>query len=415
MLRIKTAKILLRKLGANRAVLALSFARMADAIGNSILFIIIPLYVAKLPDVYFNLPLTVLVGILISAYGLILALFQPLMGALSDKLGKRKLLIQIGLALVSFSTFSFILAENFAELLILRILQGIAVAITIPAAMSLMTLITKKETRGGSMGIYSTFRMIGFAAGPLIGGYLQTRFGFNSAFIAGSVFILIAILLIQLWVKEVETSAKERKKIKMKFIDLSLLTPGIVSAALATFLMSSAFSIVVTLENEFNAKLNMNAFGFATAFSALVFSRLIFQIPLGHYSDKIGRKPLILFGLIIMAPATIFLGEVTTILQLIILRLVQGFAAAAIAAPAFAVAADLSHSGGEGRQMSLVTAAFGFGLAIGPLIAGFLSIFFFELPFITVGALILIGAWIVYLYLPETVKRPKVKYIGKNN
>ena len=410
----KAAKDYLKKIGANRAVLALSIARLADAMGNSILFIIIPLYVAKLPDVYLQLPLPILVGILISAYGLISALVQPVMGALSDKLGRRKPLIQTGLVLISVSTLGFILAENFIDLLLLRILQGIAVAITIPAVMSLMALITKQESRGGSMGIYSTLRMIGFASGPLVGGYLQTQYGFNSAFIAGSGFIFIAMLLVQIWVKEVATPPdKHKKKMKIKIIDTSLFTPGLVSAALSTFLMASAFSIVTTLENEFNAKLNIDAFGFASAFSALIFSRLIFQVPLGHFSDKIGRKPLILLGLIIMAPSTFLLGEVVSISQLVILRLVQGFAAAAIAAPAFAVAADLSRSGGEGRQMSLVTTGFGLGLATGPLIAGFLSVFFFELPFITVGVMTLIGAWIVYRYLPETIEGAKVILLGK--
>ena len=43
-----------KSIGASRAVLALSIARMADAMGNSILFIIIPLYVAKLPAIFFK-------------------------------------------------------------------------------------------------------------------------------------------------------------------------------------------------------------------------------------------------------------------------------------------------------------------------------------------------------------------------
>jgi len=57
--------------GANRTVLALSIARLGDAVGNSILFIIIPLYVAKIPDPRFPIPETVLVGLLISLYGLV--------------------------------------------------------------------------------------------------------------------------------------------------------------------------------------------------------------------------------------------------------------------------------------------------------------------------------------------------------
>ena len=54
------------RIGVNRVVLALSTARLADALGNSILFVVIPLYVAKLPSKVFSFPEPVLVGLLIA-------------------------------------------------------------------------------------------------------------------------------------------------------------------------------------------------------------------------------------------------------------------------------------------------------------------------------------------------------------
>ena len=74
-------------------------------------------------------------------------------------------------------------------------------------------------------------------------------------------------------------------------------------------------------------------------------------------------------------------------------------------APAFAVAGDVSQAGGEGRQMSIITMGFGLGVAIGPLLAGVLAIHSFELPFVIGGLLSLVGAWVVYRYVPETVHR----------
>jgi MFS family permease len=132
---------------------------------------------------------------------------------------------------------------------------------------------------------------------------------------------------------------------------------------------------------------------------------LIFQIPLGRLSDQVGRKPLIVAGLILIAPATALLGMVVTTLQLTWLRILQGIASAAIAAPAFALAADLSKAGGEGLQMSIITMGFGLGIAGGPLLAGVLGVWSFELPFVVAGMLSLIGAWLVFRYVPETVGR----------
>ena len=399
---------LVKSIGVNRAVFALSIARMADAMGNSILFIIIPLYVAALPEIYFHLPLPVMVGLLISLYGFVNSAFQPLMGALSDRLGRRKMLIQAGLALVGTGTLTFICARRFVDLLVLRTLQGVGVAITIPASLALMAVITEKKTRGGSMGFYSTMRMLGFALGPPIGGFLKVRFGFNAAFYVGAGFSFLAMLLVQIWVHDAPVPKKAAVAKRFQIIDPSLLNAGILSAALATFVMANGFSMVTTLENEFNARLDMTALGFGIAFSMLMVGRLAFQIPLGRLSDFIGRKPLVLVGLLLMAPATALLGEVNDMHQLILARLFQGIASACIAAPAFAVVADLSQTGGEGRQMSVVTMGFSLGLAAGPLLAGLLAVLFFELPFLVGGLMSLVAAWIVLRCMPETVQRKAI-------
>jgi MFS family permease len=391
--------------GANRVVLALSIARLGDAVGNSILFIIIPLYVAKLPAPWFHLPETVLVGLLISLYGLVNSVLQPLMGAVTDRVSRRKPLIMGGLLLMGLGTLAFLFAHQFASLILIRALQGIGVALTIPASLALMAAATEKRTRGGSMGIYTTMRMVGFAIGPLLGGFLHVQFGFTAAFYAGAAAIFIGMVLVQFWVHEVPTDTSAEKGRPFRIVDRELLTAGIIGLAIATFVMASAFSMMTTLEQQFNIRLDQTALGFGIAFSALMISRLIFQIPLGRLSDYIGRKPIIITGLLLMAPTTMLIGLVSTTFQLTSVRLFQGLASAGIAAPAFALAADLSRGGGEGRQMSIITMGFGLGIALGPLIAGLLAIYFFELPFFIGGLMSLVGAWIVYRYVPESIRR----------
>ncbi|MEJ2683200.1 MAG: MFS transporter [Candidatus Sulfobium sp.] len=396
----------LERIGANKVVLALSAARMGDAVGNSILFVIIPLYVAKLPAPWFPLPETVRAGLLISLYGLVNALLQPFAGAMADRLNRRKVFIQGGLILMGLSTFGYVFASRFTDILVLRILQGVGLAFTVTASMAIMAISTEKKTRGGAMGVFSTSRMLGLSAGPLLGGYLYDNFGFNASFYAGTAFVVIGIVLVQLWIKEVRVPVSTTiEKSAFKVIDRKLLTPGIVGAGIAIFIMAAAFSMITPLEKQFNIRLNESAFDFAIAFSAVMFSRLLFQIPVGRLSDRLGRKPLIIAGLILMAPVTGLLGEAGTTLQLIGLRVVQGIGSAGIAAPAMALAADLSKAGGEGRQMSITTMGFGLGISVGPLLAGVLAVFSWRLPFIIVGIMLLAGVWVIHRYVPETVVR----------
>lgn len=391
--------------GVNRTVIALSVARLGDAVGNSILFIVLPLYVAKLAAPVIPVPESVRVGLLLSLYGLVAASLQSFAGAWSDRLGRRKPMIMAGLVVMGAGTLGFLVADRFVDLLLLRMLQGIGVALTIPASMALMAAATSRETRGSSMGIYSTLRMVGFAAGPLIGGALQVHFGFEAAFIAGAAFVFLGLMMVAIWVKEAPSPPAANRALGFKVFDLKLVSAGILGAGLASFLMASSFSMMTTLEHEFNVRLEQTALGFSVAFSALMVSRLLFQVPLGRLSDRIGRKPLLVSGLLLMAPATALLGFTTTTTQLIGLRLLQGLAGAAIAAPAFAVAADLSSAGSEGRQMSVVTTGFGLGIALGPLLAGVLAIHSFELPFVIGGVMCIAGAWVVARWVPETIQR----------
>jgi MFS family permease len=392
-------------LGLNQTVLALSIARLADAVGNSILFIVIPLYVARLPAPWFPWPESVRAGVLIAIYGLVNAFLQPFSGALSDRLNKRKPFIQAGLILMGAGTLAFIFATRFTDLLLLRAVQGVGVALTIPASMALMATSSKKETRGGSMGVYSTSRMTGFTAGPLMGGFLYDHFGFNMTFCAGAFFILLALVLVQLMIKDVPTEIPIKDGRPFQIIDHRLLNAGILGAGLATFMMAGAFSMMTPLETAFNARLHETALDFSIAFSSLMVSRLVFQIPLGRLSDRHGRKLFIIAGLILTASSTALLGEARTTAQLIWLRVIQGVGSAGIAAPAFALAADLAKPGGEGRQMSILTMGFGLGIAIGPLIAGLLSVFHFDLPFLIVGLMLIGSAGVIYLGVPETVQR----------
>ena len=392
-------------------VIALSFARMADALGNSLLIIILPLYIAAQPSPLFDLPTELLVGIAISLYGFIFALSQPFWGYASDRVGKRKPFILAGLLLMMAATLGFMFADRYLWILVLRSLQGVAVAMIIPSVLVLISRVTVKRSRGTAMGVYSTFRMVGFATGPLLGGILHVKFGFNSAFMVGAAFLVVAMILVQLTVKERVPEAE----VPGAGVDppaapsphgASRILPSatILGLMVSTIVLACSLSMISALENEFNDRLSQTAIGFGVAFSALTLSRLFVQIPIGRLSDRIGRKVLIIVGLLALAPLTVLFGYVTTTAQLVGLRLLHGVATAGVAAPAFALAGDLARKGGEGRDMSCVTMGFGLGMGLGPLIAGGLAGYVgFKVPFYVVGGFCLIAAAWVWRWAEESI------------
>ncbi len=388
-------------------MVALSIARFGDAVGNGILLVLLPLYIAKTAQpAWFPFSEEVRVGALLALFGLVSSIAQPIVGGWSDRMTRRRPLIELGLVAMAASTLAFAWTHTFAGLAVLRALQGIAIALTIPTALSLMTMASKKQTRGGSMGIYTTMRMAGMAVGPLLGGVLQVYVGFEAAFYAGSACIVVALVIVRIWVKEqprpvppadAEQTAQPRHRI---------VSAGILGAGAATFAMAVQIAMISTLEKQFNARLQQTAIGFSIAFSALTGSRLLTQVPLGWLSDRIGRKPLVIGGLLLLAPATVLIGWVATTAQLTGLRLVQGVASGAIAAPVFALAGDLSRRGSEARQLAIVTTGFTLGVAVGPLISGLMAASMgLAAPFVLGGGLSLLAALVVYRFVPETLVR----------
>jgi MFS family permease len=359
-----------------------------------------------------------MVGIVISLYGFFFAFGQPFAGAASDRLGKRKPFILAGLVLMTLATLGFIFAHRYVWIILLRCLQGLGVALVIPSVLALISGATVRRTRGNAMGVYSTFRMIGFATGPLIAGLLQVHFGFNATFLVGALFLIVALILVQVTVHDVPVEleaarrqASSREKGRPNPEDGAgggentiLPSSTILVLMVSTVVMASSLSMISALENQFNERLSQTAIGFGIAFSALTVARLVVQIPIGRLSDRIGRKQLILGGMLALAPLTALFGFVTSTAQLVGLRMLQGVVTAAVAAPAFALAGDLARKGGEGREMSFVTMGFGLGLGLGPLLAGGLAGYVgFRVPFYVVGALSLVAAGLVWAWAEESI------------
>ena len=400
--------------GTDHSVLALAVARMADALGNSFLIIVLPLYVASdaVTGVLFGIPASFVAGLVLALFGIASSLAQPLAGHLSDRVGRRKPFVIGGLLIFAVVNLSFGVATQYWELFVLRIVQGLAAAFTITASLALVNEGSGPERRGGNMGVYNSFRLVGFGAGPLLASVLVemgpfhlfgdlTLSGFDATFLVAGGTALISTGLVAWLVRDPEEPSEAPGRLSLQVWDRGRrrLDP-IFALGIATLVMAGCMALLSAIEPEVNQRLQQGPIWFAVEFVALIAALAVLQPLVGRASDRRGRRPFILVGLVALVPTTVLQGVVTASWELILLRVLQGGARALIFAPALALAGDYARKGASGAQLSVLTVAFGLGIAAGQLTAGGFVGYGFAVPFAIGGVFAAGAAVLVHTQVP---------------
>lgn len=111
-------------------------------------------------------------GFLIAMFSFSQFIFSPIAGDLSDKHGRKKLII-IGLVIFGLSQLAFGLSTELWMLYASRFFSGLGSAFLVPPMMAFVADITTYEERGRGMGLLGASMSLGFMIGPAIGGFLS--------------------------------------------------------------------------------------------------------------------------------------------------------------------------------------------------------------------------------------------------
>lgn len=414
----------------DRRVAVLGIARMADALSNSFLIVVLPLFVASgtVGHSAFGLTEAMVTGLILSVFGLFNSSLQPFAGRLSDRLGKRKAFILVGLGVLAICNFSFSLAESYVALLAIRAVQGVTVAITITASIALVNEYSAHGQRGGNMGIFNSFRMIGFGSGPLLAGLVLAGgpyrlpiaggleiTGFNAAFYLAALAALVSVGLVTFFVQDPEETQPSggRVAIAIRSRRPDRWLDPIFTLGLASFTMAAGISVLSTIEPQINARLDQGPTMFGLQFAAFIGANALFQPLTGRFSDRFGRRAFILIGMAFLVPTTFVQGLITDSWVLVAARFAQGIAGALVFAPSLALAGDLTTKGQSGAQLSVLTMSFGFGIAAGPLSSGILIEWGYLAPFAFGAVMAVLGWALVYTQVDEPAQQPSDGMAGQ--
>ena len=316
------------------------------------------------------------IGLIVSVSTLTGVFLKLPSGALSDIYGRR-LLLRIGVVAFGLPPFLYPFITDLDALTSLRFVHGLATAIFAPSALATVAELYR-ERRGAALGTYTACTQSGALLGPLIGGYLVYAAGFQTAFVMAGIFGCVGMVLFYSLHLDVATPQSESKGLG---VVLSEMWKGFTVVArnkivLITSMTDAAKMIangaLMAFLPLYGVSVGLNPGEVGLLFSVQSFTSFFSKPIMGRVSDRVGRQPLILIGLLICAGTFACIPQVSVFGILLALSAGFGFGEAVVSSSSSALVADSSEFKRLGAGMGMQGTIMDIGHASGPLLAGLL-------------------------------------------
>lgn len=167
------------------------------------------------------------------------------------------------------------------------------------------------------------------------------------------------------------------------------------------FLICLGMSLIFPVEPFIKNEYHFTAFDMGVMSSLFAFVQFIASPIVGRISDKVGRKPMLVWGLLIFAIAEFVFALAQHLWLFDLSRAVDGLSAAMFVPTSMALAADITSEKDRAKVIGWLSAAFSGGLILGPGLGGMLAHVNYKFPFWVAGILGLISTVVAWRFLPH--------------
>ncbi len=379
---------------------------LIDLLGFGLIIPILPIFAIELKATSLQ------IGFIAGLYSLMNFIFAPFWGTLSDKIGRRPvMLLSIMVTMLAYLFFAF--TQNLTFLIISRIFAGIGSA-NISAAQAYIADITEPKDRAKNMGLIGAAFGLGFIFGPPVGGYLKSISGPGSVDFVGYVaagLCAFNLLLAYFYLPESIKQKQPAKTFRFRPItDLifELKKPVVSELFVINFIFICAFSMmqitasILWIERYlFDEKQVGFVFMFIGLTSAIVQGGFV-----GKLTKTFGEKNLLLIGSILMAIGLVTLPFAPVdmfYLQLISLTCIA-LANGCITPSLTSLLSQTAHSNEQGQVLGMNQSFGSLARVAGPAIGGLLYHVHYTMPYIIGGIMMLFTYWLASVLVKQLKK-----------
>ncbi|MCD5343651.1 MFS transporter [Arthrobacter sp. AK04] len=313
-------------------------------------------------------------SVIVAIFAFMRLVFAPAGGALIGRLGERPVYVT-GLLIVAASTAACAFAQDYWQLLLFRGLGGAGSVMFTVASMALVVRLAPPESRGRVSGAYASAFLIGNVCGPIVGGLLA-GFGLRVPFLAYAAALVVAAVVVQTQLSHQRRgSGPQQDRADMPLAE-ALATGTYRTALVSSFVNGWAtFGVrMATVPLFAVAALGAGpeAAGFALAvFAAGNAAALTFS---GRLADTLGRKPMMVAGLLVAGASTAAIGFTTGLGWFLAASALAGVGSGLFGPAQQAAVADVIGNGRSGgKVLAVYQMTSDVGAIVGPVLAGVLA------------------------------------------
>jgi len=330
---------------------------------------IVPLYGASLGASWTE------IGLMGTSWGITYMILAIPTGRISDKLGRKPLLVGSGVLSV-LAAFLYFVSSTVVQVILVRAIEGTVSALFWPPVEALATEIVDPADAGRAMGITTASYGIGYGSGSMAGGAVLGTLGYHQTFACYLWLSLAAVLVGVLLLHEPQRHSDMITGHEEKALDSRRFSRPIWVAYTLGGLYTFCLGMILTLFSVFAKDLGITFFWIGALLALFWVGRIGGFLVGGRLSDNYGRKPIVITAMIGSALAFILVATSTGIEPLWEAILILGIGIGAAFPVAIALISDNVSQPLRGYAMGIFEASCAAGAMVAAMLGGALADFY---------------------------------------